>query len=391
MKRYIFSLLSLLLSLLLVLACFTGCNEEPESGDDGGDPPPAADTPAPDPYQHAQKYYTEEQFNTVKAALEARAAAFGSLDSEMVPAISLNVAALSDCSITSISIPVQKTLTTDSLGEFSFTLTVVGSSLDGMRSFPREDRVLKIKAQDFDLAENSYIYRYVTLDLSQDPIRLRANETLALGNAEDTLIAAYVKTTASEIATYLKTECKETGMFTKGSTDSLAYDRDLLCFDFVIEKTYESKAAYDAYEAEQKAMEEAFAAKVQALKNAGYKGKRISIVGDSISTFKGVSDDTAINSTLGINNSHNDKDNNVCDWTMTYWGRLITELEMELCVPNCYSGSKCYGTESKHNGKDSIVARADQLHRDGGTPDNPADDVAPDVILVYMAMGYCCY
>ena len=386
MKRIILSLFCFALALTLSLGCFVGCNKEPAPNADGNDDTPPS-PPAAEPYQHSERYFTEAQFNHIKTALEERDAAFGALDEKMTPAISLNVAALSDCSITSISIPVLKTLESDIANEFTFSVSIIGSSLDGMGSYPIETEVLKLSAKDYELEENSYVCRYITIDLSHDPIVLGQKETLALGDPDDTLIAAFVKTERSDMADYMKMECKETGMFTQGCSDKIAYDMDLLCFDFTVERTYESEAVYQAFVAEQKAAEDAFQAKVAALKAAGYKGKKVSVVGDSISTFGGVSNSTSINSTIGDNNVYNTKDKNVCDWTMTYWGRLITELEMELCVPNCYSGGRAYGTESKENGKDSMLYRADQLHRDGGTPDDPTDDVAPDVIIVYMAIN----
>ena len=392
MKRTLLSLLSLILALSLSLCCFVGCNNEPVDNND--DTPPADNPPADgqeDPYVHTERYLTEAQFNTIKAALEARDNAFGSLDSSIVPAVTMNIETLSACSITSISIPVQRTLSADSFDNFTFTINVVGSSLDGMRSSPVGGRTLTIKGSDYDLTENSYIYRYITVDLSDAPVVLKEGETLALGSAEDTLIAAYVKTEVSDIATYMKMECKEPGMFQHGGTDTLIYNRDLLCFDFVMETTFESEAAYNAYVADQKAAEDEFNAKVQALKDAGYKGKKLSIIGDSISTFQGVCNDTNVNVTLGSNTAHNTKNANVCDWSLTYWGRLATELEMELCVINSWSGSKVYGTKDSSTGivdtDDSLLERADQLHRDGGTPNDPSDDVAPDVIIVYMAIN----
>lgn len=386
MKKHFFFLLCILLVLSMLLGTLAACKEDPVTPPANDEPDPPA-VPTEEPYTHSETYFSETQLSTIKAALEAKNSAFSPLDGTMAPAISLNVDVLSNCSITSISIPVQKTLEADALGEFTYTLSVVGIALDSMKAAPVSGKILKISAADHELAENSYIYRYITIDLSADPIKLNEGETLALGAPDDTLIAAYVKTEASDIADYMKMECKETGMFTQGMTETLAYDRDLLCFDFVLERSYESEAAYQAEVAEKKAAEDAFQAKVQALKDAGYKGKKISIVGDSISTFGGVSNSTDINSTIGGNNVHNTRNTNVCDWTMTYWGRLITELEMELCVPNCYSGARSYGTESKQEGKDSLLYRADQLHRDNKTPNDPSDDTAPDVILVYMGIN----
>ena len=386
MKRSLLSLLALFLALSMLLCSFVACKEEPPQTDDpdtnDDTTPPAEDAK---PYTHSETYYTEAQHNTIEAALESRDSAFGSLDGALTPAVTMNIETITDCSITSISIPVQKTLAADSRGKFTFTLAVVDSTLNGMRSAPVSGITLELDADEYELAENSFIYRYVTVDLSSSPLVLGADQTLALGAPEDTLIAAFVKTTASDIATYLKKECGEPGMFQHGASAELIYDRDLLCFDFTMQRTYASEAEYNAYVAEKKAEEDAFNAKVEALKAAGYKGKKVSIVGDSISTFAGVSNDTSINTTLGSNSSHNSANGNVCDWTMTYWGRLITALEMELCVANCWSGSKVYGTGGDSD--DSLLERADQLHRDGGTPNDPSDDTAPDIIIIYMGIN----
>ena len=398
MKKQLLALISVFLVLAMLLTCMVGCNEDPPPtpAPDNGDTPPSS--PAADPYVHAETYFKPEQFNTLKAALEAKNAAFGPIDATMAPAVSLNIDTFAGCSITSISIPVHKTLAADSSGDFTYTVNVIGSSLDGMRSAPVNGITLRINAEEYGLTENATVYRYITVDLSDSPLILGPDETLALGSADDTLIAAYVKASAKELPTeftaqatelllYVKKECGEPGMFKNGASSSLVYDNDLLCFDFVIEKTFESKAAYDAFVADQKATEDAFNAKVQALKDAGYKGKKLSIMGDSISTFSGVSNDPSFNTTISSNEVWNTKYQGACDWTLTWWGRLASVLEMELCVPNAWSGSKVYGTESKNNGADSMLMRADQMHQDGGTPNAPSDDTPPDLIIIYMSVN----
>ncbi len=393
MKRFWLSLLALMLALSMLLCCFVSCNKdedtEPPADDSGDDTTPPAEEEQG--YVHSENYLSDSAFSTLKTALEAKDPAFAALDDTMAPAISMNIEILSDCSITAISIPVFKTLAADGFGAFSYTIGVVDSSLAGMRSAPVSGITLAIDANQYDLSENAYIYRYITVDLSKTPIELGAGQTLALGAPDDTLIAAYVKTQESDISTYLKKNCGEPGMFKKGGSADLDYDRDLLCFDFKMEQTFEDEAAYQKYAAELKAAEDAFAAKVQALKDAGYKGKKISIMGDSISTFAGVSNNAEINLNLAGHSSHNTKDSNVCDWTLTYWGRLAVALEMELCVINSWSGSKVFGSETDENKgygtTDNMLERADQLHRDGGTENDPTDDTQPDLIILYMGIN----
>ena len=387
MKKRLLSLISLILALSMLLCGLIACNKDtpPAQEQPDGDTPPSA--PAAEPYVSSKKYFTDEQLATIKTALEAGDSAFAPLDASMVPVVSMNIECLSGCSITSISIPAQKTLAADALGNFTFTVSVIGTTVDAMRSYLKSSTTLKINGTEHGLENNSYVCRYITVDLSDSPIVLKANETLALGDPEDTLLAACVLTENSTMASYMKKECGEPGMFIAGASDDLAYDRNLLCFDFTIQQTFESEAAYQAYVAAEKAAEDEFNAKVQALKDAGYKGKKLSIMGDSISTFEGTSNDSSVNSTIGIHNSFNTVNSNLSEWSLTWWGRLVSVLEMDLCVANAWSGAKCQGSSGKGNGKDSMLERADQLHRDNGTPNDKSDDVAPDLIIIYMGIN----
>jgi lysophospholipase L1-like esterase len=102
------------------------------------------------------------------------------------------------------------------------------------------------------------------------------------------------------------------------------------------------------------------------------KGKRISILGDSISTYRGVSDDPEINGSLVYNKYY------YCDpfpKERTYWQRIIDDLGLTLCVNNSYSGGTLSGKDDPCSG----VSRAQNLATDDG--------VHPDLIIVFMGIN----
>ena len=98
-----------------------------------------------------------------------------------------------------------------------------------------------------------------------------------------------------------------------------------------------------------------------------YKGKKISILGDSISTFKGwIPEGNAVYYT-GSN----------CGMTsveFTWWKRLINALEMELVVNNSWSGSRVAGNSASAG----CNTRCTSLDVNG---------VDPDVIIVYLGIN----
>ena len=103
-----------------------------------------------------------------------------------------------------------------------------------------------------------------------------------------------------------------------------------------------------------------------------FKGKRLSILGDSVSTYKGISNDQSAHPTLWNN-----------PWfycgeflpEKTYWMRLIKELGFELCVNNSWSGGNLSGQEDLNAG----VNRVSYLARGDGS--------VPDFIIVFMGLN----
>ncbi len=119
----------------------------------------------------------------------------------------------------------------------------------------------------------------------------------------------------------------------------------------------------------------------EAYVKAELSGKKLSILGDSISTYKGVSNDSAQG--LSQNAVFYSSQIQQAD---TYWYQLLEMFGMELCVNNSWSGA--YATVHKPNnnaGYDSDgsvssgVARADNLAN--------VDDTVPDYIIVFIGIN----
>jgi len=103
-----------------------------------------------------------------------------------------------------------------------------------------------------------------------------------------------------------------------------------------------------------------------------YKGKKLSILGDSVSTYCGFSNDGSANATTAMN---------ACFYRApfpserTYWMLVMKELGLELCVNNSYSGGNLCGRDNPCSG----VRRAGELSRDNG--------IEPDLIIVFMGLN----
>ena len=102
------------------------------------------------------------------------------------------------------------------------------------------------------------------------------------------------------------------------------------------------------------------------------KGKKVSILGDSISTYQGVSNDSSINSTLFYNPCYY---RDPFPLERTYWMRILNILGMSLCVNNSWSGGNLSGRKDESSG----VNRAYQLTKDNGE--------APDLVIVFIGLN----
>ena len=121
--------------------------------------------------------------------------------------------------------------------------------------------------------------------------------------------------------------------------------------------------------------------RAQAKAVSAYQGKKVSILGDSISTYSGVSSNSSYNSTIGVNKGfyHN---NIYGGFTQsdTWWQQVIDVLGMKLLVDNAWGGACVMNArpEQDNVGANSVGYgdRCVNLHND-------RTGETPDVILVF--------
>ena len=110
-----------------------------------------------------------------------------------------------------------------------------------------------------------------------------------------------------------------------------------------------------------------------------FSGKKISILGDSISTYEGVSNNTEYNATMAEHfvfyNSPEKPEAPKLSRQDTWWQQVIDTLGMELCVNNSSSGTR---VRTNTNGliNSGFYERCVQLHN--------TQEEEPDVIVVFM-------
>ena len=99
------------------------------------------------------------------------------------------------------------------------------------------------------------------------------------------------------------------------------------------------------------------------------KGKKLSILGDSISTYKDVSNDINANESLYPNPYFYRLP---FPLEKTYWMLLIEKLGLSLCVNNSWSGGNLSGKDNSSSG----LNRANFLSHN--------DKTVPDIIIIFM-------
>ena len=116
-------------------------------------------------------------------------------------------------------------------------------------------------------------------------------------------------------------------------------------------------------------------------------GKNFSILGDSISTYTGYSNDaTNTNNTIGNNQIfYTGSNGGITSVDYTWWKQLVDETGMNLLVNNSSSGAKVVGVGnvSGNTSDQGIGIRPQNLHDNTGT--NAGTN--PDIIAVYMGIN----
>lgn len=114
-------------------------------------------------------------------------------------------------------------------------------------------------------------------------------------------------------------------------------------------------------------------ARVPIFEPSTYKGKKLSILGDSISTFTGYIPS-------GQSSEYNGANYNGLQVSDTWWMKLINALEMTLLVNNSWSGT-CVTTarDSVKGTNSNAMVRSELLGEN------------PDVIILYMGINDFCF
>ncbi len=113
-------------------------------------------------------------------------------------------------------------------------------------------------------------------------------------------------------------------------------------------------------------------------------GKKLSILGDSISTYQGHSNSTKTNNTLGKNLVWFNSDKmRVAD---TWWHQIVTDADMSILVNNSWSASTVTDKRASALGADSCGFNTRPLNLHDNTLNNNPDGkpINPDIIVVYM-------
>ena len=342
---------------------------------------PAVTEPvSPEDLKLVETFVSPEVMETITELFESKNSLFSCYVTDPAPFAIRNTMAISDCRLLSITIPVYKTLGADENGDFTFTISVIKNTNTGISRAPSRKYTVKINGAEYGIeANDASVFKMITVDLSSYDIVLAEDETVAFFGAADTLYPGYLLQDAenkNEAAVFWKNNAPEAlGFYTyAGRGFSLNQSHNSLVYNFELERTFDTiaeKQAYENADAEFEKMLEALRVK--------YSGKKISILGDSISTFRRISNNVNYNKTIGSNAVYYPDNNpNFVTHNALYWGRLMNDLEMELCVDNAWSGSYVYG-QSGASFNDSMPRRATELsHRRYGDP---------DLIIVYMGIN----
>ena len=105
--------------------------------------------------------------------------------------------------------------------------------------------------------------------------------------------------------------------------------------------------------------------------------KTISILGDSISTYKGISNCAEYNETIDINTIYYDGTFSLNSVDECWWKKLINKYNLRLIVNNSWSGSRVTTTRN--------ILDAGCMHRSLNLHNNYNEE--PDIILIYLGIN----
>ena len=298
--------------------------------------------------QNVLNYYTEEQyFANISTETFANSAIATSTSAKpaYAPFTYNNFDYFSGETLTKIGIPVKTVAAVDE--NQTFTIYVVNKTdlVNNQKATINSTHVIKLPKDQ--LGNSTTVNKWVYVDLSSYNITLTENETLAFSSSTDTVVWGYLTNSTAEGYDF-KTKVTLT-------TPTNAGAKDRIFFDVYVKEEKELVIDSD-------------------LENK-VKDLNISVLGDSISTYTGYSNNaTDTNSTIGSNSVFYKGSNGITSVNDTWWMQAVNHTGMKLLVNNSYSGDTVANSHS---------TRALQLHDDTGSNDG----TNPDVIAVYFGIN----
>lgn len=215
---------------------------------------------------------------------------------------------------------------------------------------------LKIPANTFN---SNQVNQWYYFDLSGLNIRLSSDETIAFFDNSDSVFPCYLTGNgATKYQFYSNAKNGDAG------TASIYFD---------IQYIDKCGFSFDQHliNLEEK---ERYAKMINELSEI-LKGKNFSILGDSISTFSGYSNNASnTNNTIGSNDIYYNGSNYITDVNQTWWKQVANKTQMNVLVNNSYSGDKL-----STKGQTRCVQLHDNTGENAGTN--------PDVIAVYLGIN----
>lgn len=363
-----------------VLAC---SKDEAQVSDDTADAISTEQSTTPeevDPIMTVtQTYLSAEMMSDIEKAFSEDATLLHPLDEASAYYAPQDFSAFSGKTLSAITIPVCRTAAADAQGNFALSVGVFDSSENGMMAAAKRTYTLSISASEYGLAENATVAKMIRVDVSALSITLSENETLGFYAKGDTLIPGYLNNDNNAVRAMLcDKKPMALGCLTGVGSAEMAVSLLTLPFDYTF--TYTGKQS--TLPKGEWELDEEYALLAEEFKSK-YAGKTVSILGDSISTWGGISDyppnqlELMGNGTYYGRGSGTNLDR-LPSSEATWWGRLIRDTGLKLCVNNSCSGASVYGVAGgTKNHEKSAIERSSYLHTNDGKK--------PDLILFYMS------
>ena len=256
-----------------------------------------------------------------------------------------------------------------------YKIADISSSTSISSLTPTQKYVIEIDTSMFDATTDGTVNKWIPIDLLSYNIFVEEGETLFFSSATDTIGFLYSRngTTNDQYSSI------GAMYYTNNGTLSVFEDSEKRCLTLEVfgRKFVTRDVQYQNY------IQKLIDKNSNILLKNILTNKQLSILGDSISTFEGFSNDGA-NTNSNITNNAVYYNSSKIDVVETYWKQLIDQYNMTLCVNNSWSAS---GVMVGDTGTTSGYVRATQLHDD--TISNNVDNsvVDPNIIIVYQGVN----